>query len=257
MNARINDSLLQPLESPVLQRLVRRMPGCVTPDHMTCFGVVGALIACAGYALARDNALFLALASAGVAFNWFGDSLDGSLARYRGVQRRRYGFFVDHTADLFSQMLIALGIALSGFVRVEIVCLGLITYLAMMVFLLISEHATGVMKITYMKIGPTEIRASLVALNFTFYILGPMTRPTVIGGFSALDLFVIAASAATFLSLAISAYRQASRLARQDPPNVVSLPAFGIQTGAVSIRLESDDERTPFTLEALRRDRLH
>ena len=80
-----------------------RLPLSLTPDHLTLIGIAGAVTASAGYFASRWSLEWLWIASAGLVINWVGDSLDGTVARLRGIQRPRYGFFVDHTSDLFSQ----------------------------------------------------------------------------------------------------------------------------------------------------------
>ena len=53
------------------------------------------------YAYAPGHPGALVVAIAGLALNWFGDSLDGTVARVRRQQRPRYGFYVDHVVDCF------------------------------------------------------------------------------------------------------------------------------------------------------------
>ena len=104
MLSRINTAWVIPLERPFLAWLVTKLPAAVKPDHLTITGFIGAVLCGISYAASWLSPNFLWLASAGLVINWFGDSLDGTLARYRKIERPRYGFFVDSTLDLLSQL---------------------------------------------------------------------------------------------------------------------------------------------------------
>jgi archaetidylinositol phosphate synthase len=156
---RTNDSALGALERPALAWLAGRIPSSVQPDHLTVLALVGAVAAAAGYIASRWSLDWLWLASVGLAVHWVGDSLDGTLARVRNIQRPRYGFFVDHTSDLFAQTLIFLALGLSPCARLEIACLGLIAFLMAFVYSLICVEVHDTMRVTYFGFGPTEIRA--------------------------------------------------------------------------------------------------
>ena len=113
--AREQTSILAPLERAALRGLARRMPVWVNSDHLSILGFVGMLMAGACYAASKQNPLMLHLVNVFVFLNWFGDSLDGTLARYRDRQRPRYGFYVDHIIDTFGALFLLFGIALSGY----------------------------------------------------------------------------------------------------------------------------------------------
>jgi phosphatidylglycerophosphate synthase len=131
---RINESVLGPLERPALAWLVRRLPPKVVPDHLTAFGVCGALLTATGFVLSCRSLTWLWLASLGLIINWLGDSLDGNLARLRHIERPRYGFFIDHTSDLFCQSLTFIALGLSPLAHFGMACLGLITFLMAFVY---------------------------------------------------------------------------------------------------------------------------
>ena len=146
---RVNDILLGPLERPALQWLAAHMPDWVYPDLLTIIGTLGAVIIFLSYWLTNFDKGFLWLASLGLIINWFGDSLDGTLARYRNIQRPKYGFFVDHTVDALSEVLIILGLGLSPFIRFEIASLALIGYLLMSVLVYVRTCVKGEFVISY------------------------------------------------------------------------------------------------------------
>ena len=169
---RVNDILLGPLERPALQWLAAHMPAWMNPDILTGIGVVGAVIIFFSYWLSNEVPAFLWVASLGFVINWFGDSLDGTLARYRKIERPKYGFFVDHTVDCFSEVLVVMGLGLSPYVTFSVACLALIGYLLMSVLVCIRTYVYGVFQISYGKFGPTEVRVVLILLNVVMYFLG-------------------------------------------------------------------------------------
>ena len=114
---RLNDSALGALERPTLAWAAERLPASVTPDQLTFLGFTGALAAAAGYVASLWSLQWLWLASAGLVLNWAGDSLDGTVARLRRIERPRYGFFVDHTSDLFAQSAVFLALGVSPCAR--------------------------------------------------------------------------------------------------------------------------------------------
>jgi len=105
-HTRVNKILLGPLERPALAWLAKKMPAWVTPDTLTVTGFLGTILVAVSYVLTNQHHAFLWLASLGLVINWFGDSLDGTLARYRNIERPRYGFFVDHAMDGLGEVLV-------------------------------------------------------------------------------------------------------------------------------------------------------
>src|SRR4030066_847817 len=103
---RVNDIFLGSLELPALQWLAAHSPAWVTPDWMTVIGIAGALVITLGYGLSNFHPAFLWLATLGFIINWGGDRLDGTLARYRHIERPKFGFFIDHVADVLTEIII-------------------------------------------------------------------------------------------------------------------------------------------------------
>ena len=169
---RVNDILLGPLERPTLKWLAAHMPAWVSPDTCTAVGVLGSLVVAASYLLSGYDRSFLWLASLGFVINWLGDSLDGTLARHRHIERPVYGFFVDHVMDAFSVSLILLALGLTPYINFTIACLTLIAYLLMSVLVFVRTSAVGEFKISYSKLGPTEVRVLAILLNTIMYFGG-------------------------------------------------------------------------------------
>ena len=183
---RINDILLGPLERPALKWLAAHMPHWINPDMLTGIGVLGAAIIMIGYGLSNYSRYFLWLASLGFVINWYGDSLDGTLARYRKIQRPKYGFFVDHTVDAFNETLIFIGLGLSPYVRIEIALMALVGYLLMSILVYVRTCVEGVFKISYGKLGPTEARVIAMTANTLVFFNG---NPVYQVGFVSLSLY--------------------------------------------------------------------
>ncbi len=121
-------SILAPLERAALYGFARRMPAWVNSDHLSILGLIGMIGAGACYALSKRNPLMLHLVNVFIFLNWFGDSLDGTLARYRDRQRPRYGFYVDHIIDTYGILFLLLGMALSGYMSQRVAGVLLISY---------------------------------------------------------------------------------------------------------------------------------
>jgi len=210
---RVNDIFLGPLERPALQWLAAHMPARVTPDTCTVIGVLGALLTMASYALSNFDPGFLWLASLGFVINWFGDSLDGTLARYRHIERPRYGYFIDHTIDVVCQLMIFLGLGFTPYVSFNVACLALIGYLLLSVLVYVRTYVSGEFKISYGRLGPTEIRAVAVLLNTAIYFLG--AREIMLGqwSFSVYDMAVAAIALLLLTFFINTAIKEARRLA--------------------------------------------
>ena len=215
-HTRVNDILLGPLERPALQYFSAHMPAWVTPDILTIIGILGAVLIMLAYALTNVSNLFLWLASIGFVINWFGDSLDGTLARHRKIERPKYGFFVDHTVDAFSQVLIFGGLGLSPYVRLEVALFALVGYLLMSIYVYVDTYVSGTFKLSYGKFGPTEMRAIAVLANTIFFFLGIPLLTFSFGEISVYDLLVLTIGLLLFVVFVTTITRRARELSRQE-----------------------------------------
>src|SRR5260370_6411919 len=152
-------------DGPFLRALAPRVPRSIRANHLTAWGLIGAAGAGAAYALTTYNPAWLWVASAMLVVNWLGDSLDGTLARVRGTQRPKYGYYLDHVVDAFSTAMIGLGIGLSPYVDLGLALGLVVVYLALSINVYLESTVFGVFKISYGRIGPTEVRLLLIALN--------------------------------------------------------------------------------------------
>lgn len=187
---RIQNSLTHPIEKKVLVWLAERQPAWVNSDLLTYTGTLGAFAFALGFILSKYSIHWLWLSSLGMVINWYGDSLDGTLARVRKCQRPIYGYYLDHTVDCINEGMMFFGIGLSGMLHLSLALTALILYLFMTINVSINAHLKGEFRLTYGKLGPTEFRL-LVILFDTILILSPGIRAFVWYGLSALDLFAI------------------------------------------------------------------
>lgn len=162
---RVNQMLLGPLERPALAWMAAKSPAWVTPDLLTGLGVAGSVMCFVGYWLSNQSVWWLLFVNLGFILNWVGDSLDGTLARYRKIERPKFGFYIDHTVDAVTEFLTIIGIGLSAYLRLDIAAFALIGYLLMSVHVYIRTAVDGVFKISYGTFGPTELRVIIMLVN--------------------------------------------------------------------------------------------
>jgi phosphatidylglycerophosphate synthase len=218
-HSRVNRILLGPLERPALKWLAEHMPRWMTPDILTGIGFLGAVLIAISYYLTNYNPAFLWLASFGFVVNWFGDSLDGTLARFRHIERPRYGFFLDHTLDSASETIIFIGLGLSPYVNLDLAFLALIGYLLLSIFVFISTYVSGEFKISYGRFGPTEIRAVAFLANTIIFFMGNPVVQILNWNIQLYDLllgFITVVLYSIFIVSTILRARQLSEMEKRD-----------------------------------------
>ena len=171
---RIQTSVLNKAEKKVLVWLAHRQPSWVSSDTLTVVGFIGAVIIAAGYILTNININWLWLCSFGYVVNWYGDSLDGTLARVRNCQRPVYGFYIDHTVDAVNELLMFFGAGLSSLMNLPVALTALVFYLMITLNVSVNAHLRGESKLTYFKMGPTELRILMILINTAFIIFKPL-----------------------------------------------------------------------------------
>ncbi len=213
---RVNDILLGPLERKALAWFCARLPAWITPDALTGVAFLAGVIIAASYALTNLSRGFLWLASLGLILHWFGDSLDGSLARYRKIERPRYGYFIDHSMDALVEVMIAVAIGFSPYVRLDCVFFALTSYLMMSVSASITACVTGVFQISYGKLGPTELRATIIVANTLFFFVENPVVGYLYGPVTLCDLIAIAIAIFLIPAFIVTTLRTAVKLRRGD-----------------------------------------
>lgn len=189
---RIQQNMLAASERRLLNWLCARMPMWVTPDKLTGFGTFGALVIFLGYSLSNFSVHALWLAILGYVMQWFGDSMDGSLARWRKIERPKFGYFIDHSVDGLVILLIMGGMGMSEYVRMDVALFTLAGYLLLSIHAYLSARVLGELKLSYMFGGPTELRFVLIGLTLAMMWLGPDAGR--FGRWNGFDLFVAAAA---------------------------------------------------------------
>jgi archaetidylinositol phosphate synthase len=209
--------LLARHEGRVLDWLARRLPARVMPDHMTLLGVLAALGIGAAYWLTLRDPLWLWVASGLLVVHWLGDSLDGTLARVRRIERPKYGYYLDHLVDAIATALIGIGLGLSPYMLLATGLVIVIVYLVLSINTYLETYALGVFTLGVARVGPTEARLALVILN-TLLVLG-VGLGFHVGdlGVTVLDLIGLGASALALVALLGRAARNLRVLAEREP----------------------------------------
>ena len=208
---RVNDILLGPLERPALQWLAGHQPAWMTPDILTGIGIFGSVMILVSYFLSRYYPAFLWLASLGFVINWYGDSLDGTLARYRNIQRPQYGFFVDHIVDAISEVMVFFGLGLTVYVNFAVASVALVGYLLMSVYVYVTTAVTGTFQISYGRFGPTEVRVLAILANTAMFFIGNVVLLSEPTGITIYDI-LIAIIAVALYSIFIGKSLQTARI---------------------------------------------
>ena len=170
---RYQEAFTAPLEKRVLTWLAGSTPAWIHSDHLTMLGFVAQLLAGAGFAVARWNKYGLLVVVAALALNWLGDSLDGTLARYRNQQRPRYGFYVDHMVDSIGAVALMGGLALSGYMHPYVAIALLIAFLLLSIQSYLATYTLGEFRLSFWRLGPTELRILLAIGSLALFIRGP------------------------------------------------------------------------------------
>lgn len=213
---RINDIFLGPIERPVLSWLAAHTPAWITPDTLTAVGFLASVLIFVSYWLTNISPAFLWLASFAILLNWLGDSLDGNLARYRKIERPKYGFFIDHTVDALNEVLIFLGIGLSRYVDFRLACLALIGYLLLSILIFIKTYVDGVFRISWARLGPTEMRLIAILANATVFFIGNPQITFPFGRWSLYNCIVLLITFILYTGYVVILIQQARQLSSID-----------------------------------------
>jgi archaetidylinositol phosphate synthase len=209
--------LLARPEARALDWLARRLPARVMPDHLTALGVLAAFGIAAAYLLSNRDPAWLWAASGLLVVHWLGDSLDGTLARVRRIERPSYGYYLDHLVDAIATAVIGIGLGLSPHLLLASGMVLVIVYLVLSINTYLETQALGTFSLGYGLVGPTEVRLLLVGLNAAL-ALGFAPHATLAGATLGLfDLAGMAVIAVMIVALAVRAARNLRELARREP----------------------------------------
>jgi archaetidylinositol phosphate synthase len=213
--ARVNHSLTAPIEKRALEWLAARAPKWVTSDRLTLLGFVAQIASGVCFAIARfDRRLLLGVVVC-LALNWLGDSLDGTLARVRRIERPRYGFYVDHMADVFGSVVLMLGLGCSGLLHPAVAVAMLLAFLVLAAESYLATYTLSRFQLSQGLFGPTEIRIALAVGTLELLrspwatILGRRFLLFDVGGFIAATIMFAMAVTVTV--------RHTAQLYREEP----------------------------------------
>ena len=222
---RIQTSILNTAEKKVLVWLAERQPSWMTSDILTYIGTFGAIVIAVGYIMSSRDMNWLWLSSLGFVVNWYGDSLDGTLARVRNRQRPIYGYYLDHTVDAVNELIIVLGIGLSGMVHLSLALLILALYLMLTINVSINAHMKKEFRLTYARMGPTELRIIMIIVNTVLVLIpsiGTFSHTFMLWGHELTIRTMDYVAAFIFLALLLiyltEIVKDAKEYARLDPP---------------------------------------
>ena len=211
---RQQESLLAPLEKRTLHWLAERMPARVGPDHLTLLGFAAMVAAGGCYYLSRYDARALLGVIVLLAVNWFGDSLDGTLARYRQRQRPRYGFYVDHIVDVFGTLALLGGLGLSPYMSGTVALGLLLAYFMLSIEVYLATYTIGVFRLSFGWWGPTELRILLAVGNAVLFL---KPRVTINGtAFLLADVGAVVAMVGIVMATIVSVVQNTARLYHEE-----------------------------------------
>jgi archaetidylinositol phosphate synthase len=219
---RVHGSLLAAAEKRLLIRMASRLPDWVNSDHLTALGALAMVAAGLSYAVAPIWPWALVMVVVFLTVNWFGDSLDGTLARVRHHERPRYGFYVDHVLDAVGILFLIGGLVAGGFLHIAPAAAFLVAYYLLTIEIALATHALGTFRISYWKFGPTELRI-LLAMGTLQLLNSPWST---IGGHEVLlfDIGTAVGAAGLLITFTVSAVSNTRKLYAMEP-----LPAKAVK----------------------------
>jgi phosphatidylglycerophosphate synthase len=212
-HVRDHRSVLAAAEKRLLIRIAQRLPAAINSDHLTALALAAMALAGAGFAFTRWDVRAIWIVVVALALNWFGDSLDGTVARVRGAERPRYGFYIDHVVDIIGFTLLMAGLASSGYMTPLIALAVLVAFLLVSGEVFLATAVRGVFKMSVAGVGPTELRILLAAGAIA--LLGdPHVNLGALGRMQLFDFGGLIAIVGMVVTLTIAVVRNGLALAR-------------------------------------------
>ena len=209
--------LLAKPEMRLLRSIAARLPRWILPDDLTVLGVLAAFGVCAAYQLSNEDSIWLWAASGLLVVQWFGDSLDGTLARVRKIERPTYGYYLDHVVDAVATAAIGIGLGLSPLMLLSVGTLIVVGYLILSINVYLESFAFGRFNIGYGYVGPTEVRLILIAINTVVALGWGLSFHVFDLRLTALDLFGLAIVAAMIVVLLVRVTKNLRELSKKEP----------------------------------------
>jgi archaetidylinositol phosphate synthase len=209
--------LLAVPEKRLLRWIAARLPRWILPDDLTLLGVLAALGVCVAYQLSNNDSAWLWAASGLLVVQWIGDSLDGTLARVRKIERPTYGYYIDHVVDAVATAAIGIGLGLSPIMLLSIGTLIVVGYLILSINVYLESFAFGRFNIGYGYVGPTEVRLILIAINTAVALGWGLSFHAFHLRLTALDLFGLVVLAVMVSVLVMRVTKNLRELAQKEP----------------------------------------
>jgi len=231
---RVNTGLLAAFEKRVLIWIAGQLPHQVNSDHLTLLALLSMAGAGAAFWAARSWPPSLGLVVVALALNWFGDSLDGTVARVRHHERPRYGFYVDHVLDIVGITMLVGGMSLSGFLSPITGLAFLVAYLLVAAEVFLATAVMGEFWMSFLNVGPTELRI-LLAIGTLMLFVRPTVTPFGLGPFLLFDIGFAVGTLGLALALVTSAIRTTAALYRAEPlPRSIADPTTCASVGSAT-----------------------
>jgi len=211
---RIQTSILARVEKKVLIWMAERLPAWLNSDHLTSLSLLAMIGAGWAYWRSGTNPAWLWAVNLCIALNWFGDSLDGTVARVRDKQRPRYGYYIDHVVDAICSVFLFGGLGLSGFMHPAVAVAVLLVYLLLSIESYLATYARNEFRISHFGFGPTELRILLIVGNF--FLMDRPVVPFLGGNYRLFDIGGVIGAAGMAVVLLAAIWRNASALYREE-----------------------------------------
>jgi archaetidylinositol phosphate synthase len=215
-HVREHTSVLAAAEKRLLVWMAHRLPRWVNSDHLTALGAAAMVATAASFAATPVSPRFLALVPLLLAINWFGDSLDGTVARVRQQQRPRYGYYLDHVVDIANTTVLFAGLAISGLCSPWIAVALLVGYLLLAGEAFLATHALGVFRISFAGMGPTELRI-LLSVGAIVAMSRPVVEPFGLGPVPLFDIGGLIGATGMGIVFVLSSARNTRALYAAEP----------------------------------------
>jgi archaetidylinositol phosphate synthase len=214
---RVQKSILTRIEKATLLWIAARLPRWVTSDGLTLLGLVSMMGAGLSYWYARYHRAGLLLVIVCLALNWFGDSLDGTVARVRNQQRPRYGFYVDHLVDTLNTLFLVAGLVASGYISLPIGAAALIGFYMISIEVYLATYVLGAFHMSFAGFGPSELRILIAIGNLWLYFRSGVPMAYVLGRqYLLFDVGGAIAAAGMLLMMLTAAARHSRQLYRME-----------------------------------------
>jgi phosphatidylglycerophosphate synthase len=208
--------VLADVEKRTLIWIAERLPAWVHSDHLTALGLFGMVGVGAAFAAGGPHSWALPLVVLALAVNWFGDSLDGTVARVRNQQRPRYGYYVDHVLDIAGTACLFGGLVLGGHMSMAVAAMAFAGYVAVMAEVFLATAARGEFRMSFVGIGPTELR--LLLASGALALMGdPRVTIGSLGQFELFDVGGVIATVGFAVAFVVAGLRNGRALYREEP----------------------------------------